>query len=349
MKAKPIILFALAASSAVTAVSANAPHPTVLLIKYRDAIVPVQKVLDTDPVIRVAGREKRIRTAQVYFPERTLNYRDGTAVIVGASVAGMKLALAADPVHGLPSFAPSAKGREGPGYYEITLNPRNLIKGGFVLIGLFSPRTFSEKNPRRPARDTRSIVTAGPGAENPGFATTQVLLHSLPDLPAGQATVVRFTARSLRPRMNPLTPATQPEDDSAAAPKFFLQVFGADGLEVQTNIMRLAWEYYGQLERAKLESAIEVYRKKFAGVDHEPAPVVMVNPLTPEAAIPNGTTIVATLLISEHGSVAEVSFDKTADQQAAGAMREALGGWLFLPRLKAGQPVASRVQVPVKF
>ena len=34
---------------------------------------------------------------------------------------------------------------------------------------------------------------------------------------------------------------------------------------------------------------------------------------------------------------------------AVRALREALGGWLFVPRLKAGEPVESTVRVPIGF
>ena len=38
-----------------------------------------------------------------------------------------------------------------------------------------------------------------------------------------------------------------------------------------------------------------------------------------------------------------------ADDSARDSLVEALGGWYFLPKLKAGQPVSNFVQVPLQF
>ena len=43
----------------VTSLSAAGPHPTMLTVKYKDLMLPVVKLIGSDPVVLVDGKEKR--------------------------------------------------------------------------------------------------------------------------------------------------------------------------------------------------------------------------------------------------------------------------------------------------
>ena len=55
------------------------------------------------------------------------------------------------------------------------------------------------------------------------------------------------------------------------------------------------------------------------------------------------------LPVMEDGTVAHVDAGMIADDSARESVIQALSGWLFLPQLKAGQPVFFRVRVPLQF
>jgi outer membrane biosynthesis protein TonB len=64
--------------------------------------------------------------------------------------------------------------------------------------------------------------------------------------------------------------------------------------------------------------------------------------------MPEGAVTVQ-LAITPEGLVDDVSLSEPYAPAVAKALQEALGGWLFLPRLKAGEPVRSTVRMPLKF
>ena len=55
------------------------------------------------------------------------------------------------------------------------------------------------------------------------------------------------------------------------------------------------------------------------------------------------------LTIEPEGNVSYVDAGMVADDSARDSLTEALGGWYFLPKLKAGEPVSIRINVPLQF
>jgi hypothetical protein len=55
------------------------------------------------------------------------------------------------------------------------------------------------------------------------------------------------------------------------------------------------------------------------------------------------------LSVSDEGIVTNVDAGMIADDRVRQSVIDALGGWLFLPKLKAGQPVYSYINVPLQF
>jgi hypothetical protein len=60
-------------------------------------------------------------------------------------------------------------------------------------------------------------------------------------------------------------------------------------------------------------------------------------------------TINAKLMVAETGEVDSLEIDQALDPQVAQAIRRALNGWLFLPRLKNGSPEQSVMELPLSF
>ncbi len=82
-----------------------------------------------------------------------------------------------------------------------------------------------------------------------------------------------------------------------------------------------------------------------------PAPVGTVDPEYPEVARALGIEgrVLCAVTIDETGVVVAVEVAQSASPMLDEAAQEALRHWTFSPALQRGQPVASRVMVPVLF
>ena len=162
----------------------------------------------------------------------------------------------------------------------------------------------------------------------------EIIVRELPDLPADQVVKFGFSVHALPKTTNPM---------------YFIQIFDETGREVRTNDMSYAWQFYAARERAKLGEAVAKYRAKYPAADHAAVPFYTVMPVFhPGAELPAGEVTV-TLTVGLDGTVSEVDAGMIGDDSARNSVVEALGGWLFLPRLKAGQPEFATVNVPLQF
>ncbi len=162
----------------------------------------------------------------------------------------------------------------------------------------------------------------------------EIIVHGLPELPAGKPVKVKLEVHQM-PSVN--------------EPAYFAQIFDDEGREVRTPDLALAWSYYAQRDRARLAKAVESYVKKFPNADHELVPAFTPSPIfNSTAVLPTGEVTVE-LSVMEDGTVAHVDAGMIADDSARESVIQALSGWLFLPQLKAGQPVFFRVRVPLQF
>jgi hypothetical protein len=292
---------------------AAAPHPTVLTVKYKDAMLPVVKVIGTDPVVLVDGQEKRIRTDPVYLPQRTESFGGENVQFLSVALGGMELRMAASP-EDEASTTLSTGPRFGTSYFEATLKSKNTLQGGFAVVVVYSPSTvYGEPSP---------------------YNHTEVIVHDLPVLPAGEEVKVKFSAAL---------------PDGHADQKYFVQIFDASGREALTNTVDNAWAYYRLMELKTLQAAVARYRQKFAGENHAAAPVMMTRPILPEGLARPTEPVTVRLTISADGLVTDLDLEGAGEHRLHQCLTEALRGWLFLPRLKAGEPVPCRVEVPIQF
>ncbi|MBS0661855.1 MAG: hypothetical protein JSR48_01215 [Verrucomicrobia bacterium] len=308
-------LLCLAAAAAVVSLRASAPHPSVLTVKFHDQMLPVAKMIGTDPVVIVDDAEKRIRTAPIYLVQRTDHFAPGfvTARHVQFGGTELKVVTTQDQAQSDHSATPTGP-RFGVSYFEGHFTAKQTITGGFIVIVVYSP----------------TAMEGGPSEEN----QTQVIVHDLPDLPAGQDTAVKVSAA---------LPDGQPNQT------YFFQIFDGNGGEVVTNLSELAWKYYALRDRVKLAGIRAQYLEKFHGANHAAVPAVMSRPVFSEGAKPPHGEATAVLAVSPDGLVTHVDIRGVEDAAARADIANALGGWLFLPQLKGGVPVGTKIQVPLEF
>jgi hypothetical protein len=287
---------------------AYAPHPSMLLVKYKDQMLPVIKVHGDAPVVMVEGKEKRLWTDPVFFVQRAEAFSDNYIDTLGVGLGG-KMLLTYD---GIPEPAgvtlPSAT------EFKANLAAKETLKGGFTVVVVYSPNNpFGDLSP-----DNRP----------------KLIVHELPDLPAGQTVQVKFTDGDTGRMKNA---------------RYFIQFFDATGREVMTPGVEYAWQYYALRDLHKLSIAMGKYLERFKEADHDAVPAIMPKPVfKPGAVLPKGAVTVV-LTVEANGTVSAVDAGNIADASARDSLTAALGGWLFLPKLEAGQPVGTSIQVPLKF
>lgn len=82
-----------------------------------------------------------------------------------------------------------------------------------------------------------------------------------------------------------------------------------------------------------------------------PVPVRTVSPVFPSDMRRDGISgiVMVSILIDEKGNVQEPKVEKTSNDAFSAPALDALKKWKFKPAKKAGEPVALRVSIPIKF
>ena len=288
---------------------ALAPHPTVVTVKHGDEFLPVVKVHGDTPYVLIDGKEQSIKSEPVYLMQDAPGFSHNFVDAGGCGLSG-EFKLEKGSEN---NYDPSAE-YSGHMNFEFPLLAEKTISGGFITIVLYTADTFLP-HPRHPS-------------------PAQVIVQGIPDLPAGRSVPVKISIHALARELEP---------------KFFVQVFDETGREVRSSDIEPAWEYYTLRDRYRLALAVKKYLKKYEGTDHEAVPAFTPRPIfKPGAVLPQGEVTV-TLSVNDDGSVINVDAGMIADDSARESISEALGGWLFLPKLKAGQPVFTYINVPLQF
>ena len=286
------------------------PHPTALLTNHGKTIHPVIKVLGTDPIVSIDGKDVRIRNRSIFFAERAPRYADPTADLKDVSLNGTVLKAVVNE-----SDDPERSGAliGGTSFFEARLTSSAELIGSYIALIVFDS-TFLDGRTDQPE--------------------TEIILHELPVIRAGIEIKIKFTA---------------PLVGSGSRKAFVPILFAAGGAEIRTGFWSHAARYFSRIEQIKLRQAIGEYRAKFSNQDHEAVPFVRVSPILPSGmAAPSGD-LAATLMINATGSVTSVRFSTDGPNDLTRALADALSGWLFLPKLKTGEPVACQVVLPFRF
>jgi hypothetical protein len=285
-------------------------HPTVLTALLDGHQCPVVKVAGTDPIVRRDRKEKRIRTEPVYFTERAQRFAPGFVMIDKLDLESLTLKSTA---HREDSVETGGGAVGGVSYCRMTLTAAQELRGAFVVVLIFN---------------------ADFALGRTDLPKTTYLVHDLPTLAAGRAVPIDFSYH-----------ATQGDGVRYGIPL----IFAEGGAEVVTNYSRLAKDYFARLEATVHAAAVRDYRARFPAADHPPEPFLRVDPMLPAATAAPAEPAVAVLSIDAMGCVSDVKIDTPLSPERAAALNDALRCWRFLPKLKAGQPVATRVQLPLSF
>lgn len=83
--------------------------------------------------------------------------------------------------------------------------------------------------------------------------------------------------------------------------------------------------------------------------DKAPQPVLTPPPAFPEAKRGTSGIVALVVVVNEDGSVAEAKVSKSTDAAFEAPSLEAISKWKFKPAEVNGQPVKSKITVPIRF
>ena len=107
--------------------------------------------------------------------------------------------------------------------------------------------------------------------------------------------------------------------------------------------------YFRRLELTRHVTLVTNYVSKNVETDHALQPYLRISPILPaNPAATAPTKINARLSVDEDGMVKQVDLEGEISGQVRTELERALRGWLFLPKLSKGKPVATKAVVPLQ-
>jgi hypothetical protein len=132
---------------------------------------------------------------------------------------------------------------------------------------------------------------------------------------------------------------------------YYFPLVYSKGLEIRSDCSEVSARFFRRSEMIAHEAILDQYRQQYPSTDRPASAYLRFQPEFPDSfdmhALPG--VVVAKFAVTETGEVDSVEFDVKLDKEADHAIRRALEGWLFLPRLKNGYPVRTMIQVPLSF
>lgn len=161
-----------------------------------------------------------------------------------------------------------------------------------------------------------------------------IFVHGLPKIPKGRPTQVKFTSNLF----------SQAKDTP-----YCIQIFDKGGAEIQTNVHHQGWEFYTKMEQQAHADVVLKYLSQHQGEDYPARPVLFITPILPSGSAIPTTPVIARFWIAPNGHVEKTTLDGNYDPVVEATIKDSLQGWLWIPRIKKGLPVASQIKVPIKF
>lgn len=296
------------------------PHPSLLYAEVKGERHPVIGAEQDRPVIERDGRRRRLPSGTPLVTERAARYAPVSAEVTGPTITNLRKVLFRPVLS--KSAGVSSDTRWGEEFdVELSVLSRDAISDCYLVAVSFD-------------RDS---------LEDPGtVAASQISIHEVGDLQPGQPRVVRFRGQLFFPPRPSSPSAPDTPDDRMVT---FCQLF-TRGQEVRTNVPPIAPRFYHQRECALHRTAVAAWCRQGRAETRPVQPFLQIPPLLPSTdGIPPGASV--GLTIGADGQVDTVELDPGIAADTADLLATTFRSWLFLPRLKDGTAVASRVTFPL--
>jgi hypothetical protein len=290
------------------------PHPTLLSAEHQNAMHPVVDAAKDRAVVSVAGGLKTLPALTPLQVARAARYHPVRARIEPQVIERIRYGLADLSMQQIQAQDIKVS-------VEVTAEAD--VPDAYLLVI---------------CEDLLAVASGQPARPTPR-------LQKIGSLRAEETEYVEFTLRATSPQRFPGR-APAPGGDGSDQ-RLYWQLF-SEGVELRTNLSDEVAPFHRRREEQALALAVAAWLRENARGDRGAQPFLQIPPLLGgKEGLP--ASVVAMLTVAPNGMVSGVSLDPTPAAEPRAALESALGGWLFLPAVKAGLAVESRIRVPLKF
>jgi len=129
---------------------------------------------------------------------------------------------------------------------------------------------------------------------------------------------------------------------------FFPMVF-SHGWEIQSNLSEDIAIFFRRLELRSHEKLMREYHREYQGADRQLEPYLRIQPVIPNGLrLDQPIDVDADFMVNDNGMVEDLRIAQPMKPEIELAVRRAVNGWLFFPRLVGGSAVSTRVRIPLE-
>jgi len=293
--------------------SALPAHPTLLYAEYKGAQLPVVAASGEKPVVIIDGKRRALPSTTPLRAERAARYQPADVAFDVKILKRTHVSLR--DMGGQELSAEEFK-------LSVTATANKEVPDCFLVMLCYNADALTD--PSLPVSSSLRVRELG-------------TLHP------GTPTHLEFETRIVFP----LRYADKPR---AMGPEYILmetlwQVF-SQGAEVRPDVSDKVAAFYYHREKSAQQIALAAWRRENANGNRPVQPLLQIPPLL-EFPVATPTAVTATLSIAADGSVSHVSLDGNLPEQVQTLLSRTLGAWLFLPAIKDGVPIPTRVRIPL--
>jgi hypothetical protein len=299
-----------------TSLSAYPPplHPTVIMVDYKGKSYPVVAVKAEVPEIEVDGKRIKLHLNQKYQPVLGGGYGNGLIEFKKQNSTS-QITTSAYRFSGsagsslIPGGVVSTSGE-----YRCTLSSSLALPGCYIAVTFFREDSQGKPDPR----------------------TIELAFGEIGDLPPGRDTPVKLDCAYVM---------------GGVGRYYVLPILFSRGIEIRSNESENLAAFFRVQDTEAHRLIIAAYRQKYPHADHVAVPYLRFPPVLPDGVDARSlpANIDAKFAVVETGEVDSLEITPAIDPRVDAAIRRAICGWLFLPRLKQGIPERTQVNVPMSF
>ena len=286
-------------------------HPTIITTEYEGKSYPITAAAGETAEIEVSGKLKKLGSSEHYQPRLSTGYAPGF-IEFKTSTASTLTATRMYRFQGGGTVPGSTVDVNAD--YTCSLVSSTRQTGCYLAVIFF--RTDAVGDP-----DDRTVAI--------GF-------KQIGDIPAGPVVQVKISRGYI-----PVSGGNY----------YCLPFIFTKGKEIRSDQCEFVARFFRAQEVASHSRILQRYQEQHPSADRQAVAYLRYPPVLPDGidlrTLP--PTINATFVVMETGEVNSLALDYGLDPLASQAIRRALNGWLFLPRLKAGVPSESLIRLPLSF
>ena len=312
-------LLAILLASMAAAIAADVPtykgggeplHPSAITKQHDGKLAPVVSVSGSTPEIELDGKRMGVAKDASYTFARLASFGPGSIKILRHEIARVE-----NQFRNPDGVVVNELSGSGPvDEYQATLVSDTDHPNAFLVVVIFQ-------------RDFLSDPTAAPN--------TALFFKQLGALTANDNKKVVVELGRFAP-------------EARQRLEFFPLVF-ANGRELRSQLDELSAAYFRQVEMVRHTSVLENYLRQNANSDHAIQPYVRIAPILPEGTSNSvATKLNVRLTIDAKGIVNQAEVLGEVPGPIKTEVERAFRGWLFLPKITKGKPVAAKAVVPLQ-